>query len=199
MKDPKQMSHTATLVEGALMIAVAFVLSFLTVSPLPFGGSISLVSTLPLILMSYRHGAGWGVGTASIYGLLQMFQGFQNVLAVPASNVYAMIGCALLDYILAYAVIGLSGPIGRRFSNHTASIIAGVGITGILRYLSSVLSGVLIWSQYVWGGWSLWPYSFVYNATWCVPDVLLTLIVMLILSKIPAFSIFPKAKEIKTN
>ena len=68
----KPYSKTRTLVECALMIALATVLGFIPLYELPHGGSITLVSMLPVLLVSYRHGTRWGVFTAFVHSLIQL-------------------------------------------------------------------------------------------------------------------------------
>ncbi|MDL2218909.1 energy-coupled thiamine transporter ThiT [Ruminococcaceae bacterium OttesenSCG-928-O06] len=192
MKAPQQMSRTAVLVEGALMVALAFVLSYLSFQPLPWGGDITLLSTLPIVMMSLRHGAKWGVGTAGVYSLLQLVQGMPNVVAVPVKTVWTMALCALLDYVLAYTALGFSGPIAQRFKHRTAGIAAGIALTGLARFACSFLSGVLIWGQFAWDGWPVWLYSLAYNASWCLPDVFLTLVAALLLSRVRVLGLLPQ-------
>ena len=148
MKSPSQMSRTAILVEAALMVALAFVLSFIPFIELPWGGSITLFSTLPIFIMSLRHGAKWGVGTAAVYSLLQLMQGMDSVVAVPAKTIFTMVLCALLDYVLAYTILGFAGPIARRFKNPTGGLVVGICVTGVIRYGVSALSGLLQWGQW---------------------------------------------------
>ncbi len=191
MKNPSEMSHTAKLVEGALMVALAFVLAAIPFFQMPWGGSVTFISTLPIIVMSLRHGGKWGVATAAVYGFTQMLYGFQNVLA--AKYIWAMVLCALLDYLIAYTVIGFVGPIARRFKNATVGITVGIVATGLVRLLCSFLSGVLIWGGWAPEGMSVWYYSLAYNAGWCLPDVALVLVAALLLSRVKALSLTPEA------
>ena len=192
MKSPGQMSRTAILVEGALMVALAFILSIIPFIELPWGGSITLFSTLPIFIMSLRHGAKWGVGTAAVYSLLQLTQGMDSVVAVPAKTIFTMVLCALLDYVLAYTVLGFTGPIARRFKNPTGGLAVGICATGLVRYLLSVLSGILLWGQWAWDGWPVWIYSFAYNALWCLPDLAIVLAAALLLSRVKALGLIPQ-------
>ena len=71
----KPYSKTRILVEGALMIALSTVLSMIQIPLMPHGGSITLFSMVPILVMSYRHGAKWGVMTAFVNSLIQLVQG----------------------------------------------------------------------------------------------------------------------------
>ena len=71
----KTYSKTRILVEGALMIALSTVLSMIQIPLMPHGGSITLFSMVPILVMSYRHGAKWGVMTAFVNSLIQLVQG----------------------------------------------------------------------------------------------------------------------------
>lgn len=193
MKSPSQMSRTAVLVEGALMVALAFVLSLIPFFQMPWGGSITCFSTLPIVVMSFRHGLKWGLGTAMVYGLLQTMQGMDSVVA--AKTVWAMILCALLDYILAYACVGLSGPIANRFKNPTLGLAIGIGATGLMRLACSFVSGLVIWSAWAPEGMPVWLYSLSYNAGWCLPDVGIVLVAALLLSRIRALHILPEVER----
>ena len=89
----KSYSRTRTLVECALMIAVGTVLAQIKIFEMPFGGSVTLVSMLPFILVSFRHGVKWGLATGFVNSLLQMLLGFY---APPAGTVAAFVGVVLL-------------------------------------------------------------------------------------------------------
>jgi thiamine transporter len=82
---------TLTLVESALMIAMAVVLSFIKIYEFPQGGSVTLASMAPIVLLSCRHGVKWGLGAAFIYSLLQMIlpPGFYPP---PAKTIFAFAG-----------------------------------------------------------------------------------------------------------
>ena len=72
----KTYSKTRTLVECALMIAVGTVLAQIKLFTMPQGGSVTLLSMLPFILVSFRHGTKWGLLTGFVNSLLQMMMGF---------------------------------------------------------------------------------------------------------------------------
>ena len=74
-------SKTKIMVEGAIMLALSIVLSFIKFKFLPFGGSITVVSMLPIMLFSIRHGLGWGMFASVIYALFQMFMDLGEVMS----------------------------------------------------------------------------------------------------------------------
>lgn len=73
-------SKTLTLVEGAVMVALATVLSFIRVYKLPWGGSITLLSMLPIAVFSIKHGVAKGLGAAFVFSLIQFIQGITDGL-----------------------------------------------------------------------------------------------------------------------
>ena len=91
----KTYSNTRILVEGALMIALATILSMIKIFEMPFGGSVTLLSMLPIVLMSFRHGTRWGLLTAFVHSVLQLVLGFSNIGY--CSTFLSQVGCILLD------------------------------------------------------------------------------------------------------
>lgn len=176
------------------MVALAYVLSMIPFISLPWGGDITCFSTLPIIVMSLRHGGKWGLGTAAVYSLAQLMQGMGSVVAVPAKTFVAMAACGLLDYVVAYTVLGLAGPIAHRFKNATGGLVVGIACSGLLRYLCSFLSGLVLWGEYAWEGWPVWLYSLAYNGAWCLPDIAIVLIAAVLLSRVKVLGLLPEAR-----
>lgn len=178
-------TNTRAMVECALMIAVGTVLAQIKIFTMPYGGSVTLVSMLPFILVSFRHGTKWGVFTGFVNSLLQMLTGFY---APPSGTFTALVGMILLDYMLAFMVLGLAQAIAKPFKNRTVGVAAGSAAVCFLRFVCSFLSGALLWgsyqSYYEWAvGLSVWEYSFVYNATYMFPELIITTIVACIVVK----------------
>ena len=115
----KTYSKTRTLVECALMIALGTVLANIKIFEMPNGGSITLLSMLPFILVSYRHGTKWGLFTGFVNSLLQMLLGFY---APPAPGLLPLVGMILLDYVLAFTLLGLAGAIAKPFKNRLVGV-----------------------------------------------------------------------------
>ena len=193
----KPYSKTRTLVECALMIALATVLGFIPLYELPHGGSITLVSMLPVLLVSYRHGSRWGVFTAFVHSIIQLLLGLKNLSYCQTFG--AIIGCVLLDYVLAFTVLGFAGAVGKSIKNPFAAAGIGSAVTCLARYICSFLSGYVVWKDYEYAfawmtefGWGqriaamgenalCWLYSAVYNATYMLPETVLTVVAAVIL------------------
>lgn len=173
-------SKTLILVEGAMLIAVATVLSFLKLVDMPFGGSITL-EMLPLVLMGLRRGSKWGCLTGFVHGLIQMILGFSNVMY--CATLISQIGCILLDYLLAFSVLGLASLFANCVKgNKKAGYIVGSIVVCFLRFICSFLSGWLLWGSYAPEGMSAPYYSLVYNGAYMLPDTIIVAVVIGILA-----------------
>ena len=172
---------TRVLVEGALMIAMATVLSYIKILNMPQGGAITL-EMIPLVVMGIRHGVKPGCFTGFVHGLLQMILGFSNVLY--CQTLAAQIGCILLDYLLAFTVLGLAGFFGNMFGkNKLVGYTVGSIIAGLLRFLCSFLSGWLLWGDYAPEGMNVAWYSLTYNGAYMIPDIIIVAVVVAVLYK----------------
>ena len=166
----KTYSKTHILVECALMIAVGTVLSNIKIFTMPNGGSVTLLSMLPFILVSFRHGVKWGLFTGFVNGCLQMLLGFY---APPAPGLLPLVGMILLDYVLAFTLLGLAGAFAKPFRNRLVGVAVGTAAVCLIRYLCSFLSGVLIWGN-LSEGLPAWVYSLGYNGSYMIPETILT-------------------------
>ena len=179
-------TRTLALVECALFLAVAVALSYVKLFTLPFDGSITLLSMLPICLVAIRHGTAWGLGTAFAYSWFQILQG--GVFAWGLTPVM-LIGSLFLDYILAFTVLGLAGIFRRR---GTAGAVVGVATVCLLRFLSHFLAGVVLWAnleEFVafgreWVG-RPWLYSLCYNGVYMLPETVFTVLGAFVLFRIP--------------
>ena len=139
-------SNTKVLVECALLIAIATVLnvvcSFIPFLNLPFGGGFTICSMLPIVLAAYRNGTKWGLLTGFVYAVVQMLLGFKTVSAffMPSSDSYMVLWKAicvcLIDYIIAYTVLGFGGIFRNKIKNPSASLCVGSIVALSLRYLA---------------------------------------------------------------
>ena len=130
------------LTESAIMIALATILSLLKLVDLPYGGSITLASMLPILLIAYRYGTAWGMLTGFVHGVVQFVLGTSVLSYVTgALSVAAVI---VFDYFLAFAVIGLGGLFRKRIKRQSAALLAGAIAAGFFRYIchSVQVSGI---------------------------------------------------------
>jgi len=162
-------SITLKLCESAIMIAFATILSLLKLADLPFGGSITAASMLPVLLVAYRHGTVWGILTASVHGILQFLLGMSVLSYVTGwASICAVI---VFDYFLAFALVGLGG-IFRKMKSQRTALVLGALLAGILRYACHFVSGVTVWRDISIPADAAVIYSLVYNATYMIPETL---------------------------
>lgn len=173
-------SKTRIMVEGAMLIALATILSYVKLYDLPQGGSITL-EMLPLVIMAYRNGTKWGCLTGFVHGLLQMIIGFSNVLY--CATLLSQIGCILLDYVLAFTALGLAGIFIGKINNRIAAVTVGAVFAGFLRFVCSFLSGWLLWGSYAPEGTGPVVYSLVYNGSYMIPNIIIMAVIVAILAK----------------
>ena len=175
----KTYSKTRFLVECALMIALGTVLANIKIYELANGGSVTLFSMVPFILVSFRHGAKWGLFTGFVNSLLQMLLGFY---APPAPGLLPLFGMIMLDYVLAFSLLGLACVFAKPFKNRLLGVAVGSAVVCLIRFLCSFLSGVLIWGN-LSDGLPAWTYSLGYNASYMLPETVLTVVAVVLLHK----------------
>lgn len=172
------------LVFSALMIAISIVLSIFKFE-LPFGGSITIFSMVPLVLVSQMYGLSWGLLTCAVYGLVQMTMGLDNFGYV--SGIAAYIVVFLFDYVLAFCMMGLSA-LTRNMKNRSLAAGLGAIIGCTARFVCHFISGCTVWREYA-QGWEApsfissgllqpsvlpYTYSFAYNCIYMIPETILT-------------------------
>lgn len=189
---------TRKLTESAIFIALGTILSILKID-LPFGGGVTIASMLPLVLISHRWGWKWGVFTAFVYSVIQMFLGLDNVGY--ATSFFMGVGIVMLDYIIAYTVIGLSGVFNKPLGNTRKAMATGIAVTFVLRFCCHLLTGVWIWGEWMPETFmnmtmtSPWLYSFLYNGWYMLAELVVTEIIAMILYK--PLEAFIQGKDIK--
>lgn len=172
-------TKTKTLVECAILVALSAVLSMVKVFQLPWGGSITLLSMLPVTLISIRHGIKTGLFSAFVYAVIQLVFGimFDGLLGW-GLTAGMLVACILLDYIVAFTVLGLAGIFANK---GLGGVIGGTALAIALRFASHVLSGVYVFASAgkLWEGFettNTWLYSVVYNGCYMLPEMVFTII-----------------------
>lgn len=175
---------TNILVECALLIAIGTVLSFIPIGPeLPLGGKITPLSMLPVCLAGLRHGPKWGFGTAFVYSVLQMLISVAEVVSWGLTPV-SLIACLLLDYILAYTVLGIAGLFS---GSKTVGLCLGVICSIAARFVCHLITGAVIFDIWLPEGWNnAWFYSLCYNGGYLLPEMILTTVAVIVLASVPA-------------
>lgn len=181
-------SKTLILVEGALMVALATALSYVRVFKLPWGGSITLLSMLPITIYSIKRGLAAGFSASFVFSLLQFGQGVIDGIFGWGLTPVMLVACILLDYIGAYSCLGIAGIFRKK---GLPGWIGGISIAVILRFLFHFVSGVVIWGSFgqLWDTFyteNAWLYSFVYNGCYMLPELIFTLIGAVVLLENPA-------------
>ena len=190
---------TRRLTETAIMIALAVALSYVQIFSLPMGGSVTLFSQVPIIIIGYRYGWKWGCVTGVIYGLLEMLlQGLGNFSYVKGIGAYLILIFA--DYVVAFMVLGLGGGLFKKVvSNQSVALGLGALVASALRFLCHFISGVTIWGEYADGWKSVWVYSLGYNGSYMAAEAAISVIGVVLLSLVLDFNKTDHKKKKKAN
>lgn len=168
------------LTHSAMMIALSTVLSMFAVYKMPNGGSVTFASMAPIIVIALLYETKWAVLTSFCHALLQLFIGFY---APPTQDLLSFVLVILLDYIIAFTVLGLAGVIARRFPSKTFGAAFATVAVILVRLCCSFLSGILIWGVYAPPEIPVWIYSITYNASYMIPEAIITAAVVALLVK----------------
>lgn len=183
-----KISETQKLTETAIMIALATLLSYVTIFTAPMGGSITAFSQVPIVIIGYRYGFKWGAGTGVIHGILQMLlQGLGNFAYVKGIGAYIILIFA--DYVVAFACLGIGGALFKKaVKNQTLALALGGAFASLFRFICHFISGVTIWGEYADGWKSVWAYSFGYNGYYMLFEGIITVVGVVVLSLVLDFN-----------
>lgn len=203
----KTTQKTQRMTVSAVMLALATVLALvcelIPFLNLPFGGGFTVASMLPIVIVSYMYGIKWGLFTSFTYSVIQILISLikgSTVMALfmPSSDDYmglwAAIAIVIIDYLLAYSVLGLGGMFRNKIKSKTAALVLGVVVALSLRYLCHIISGYIFY-----GAWAEWffsqegfyaigesilstfngqglalVYSIFYNGLYMIPEIIIT-------------------------
>jgi thiamine transporter len=174
----KRREYVRKMVECALLVAVAVAIDLIPFPKWPQGGSVSLCM-IPIVFCSYRNGAKWGLAAGFVLSCVQMIMGFY---VPPANTVWAIILCVLLDYVIAFTALGSADIFAKlcgRF--RTVGYAAGAVAAGVIRFICSFLSGVILWDSYTPEGMSAWWYSLTYNGSYMLPNTVIAAVAVTLL------------------
>ena len=175
----RKLTNLSTLTECAVMLALAFALSCAKIFEMPMGGSVTIASMLPIMLISVKYGIGTGLATSLMYSLTQLMQAFASANVFPYCETGATLAlCIIFDYIVPFTVLGLAGIFHKLKITRNVEINVYIGIISvvILRFLCHFITGVAIWGQWAPDGMGKYLYSFVYNAGFLSVDFLICIV-----------------------
>ena len=200
----------------ALATVLAVICAYIPFLNLPFGGGFTVASMLPIVIVAYMYGTRWGLFTAGCYSVIQIIlsltqgaSGTVIALFLPESDDFMGYGAAvaiiIIDYVIAYTVLGLGGIFRNKIENKTGALVLGVVVALALRYLAHIISGYIFY-----GAWAEWfftqdgfyaiggvildafsgnmlslVYSIFYNGLFMIPEIVITAIAATPISRIP--------------
>ncbi len=169
------------LTMSAVLIALSAALSMVKIFEMPLGGSVTLLSMMPVCMLSIMYGCRWGLFCSFVYSLSQLLMGIGAVMGwglTPA----ALVGCIAFDYIIAFTVLGFAGL----FRKHgVPGYIGGIALALTMRLVSHVISGVIFFASWAPEGWNPFAYSVSYNGLYMLPEMAFTIIGAALLLKEP--------------
>lgn len=163
------------LCEGAIFVAFAVVLSLLPVGKMPQGGSFDL-AMLPIFVYCVRWGFGPAMLASFVYGIVQML--LEGGIAIGWQSIIG-------DFIIAYAVLGVSGLFHKNKYGYFYGVVAGC----CARFLVHYVVGATIWAEYMPEQFfnltmtTPWIYSALYNGSYMLVDMVLCLVIGALLWK----------------
>jgi thiamine transporter len=156
--------QTKIIAEIVVVVALSYALNLIVLFRMPQGGSVTVVSMVPILWLALRRGTKIGVLAGVIFGLVDMMP--QPFVVHPVQF--------LLDYPLAFGSLGLAGL----FQKHP---IAGV-VTGIFgRFVCHFVSGVVFFAMYTPAGMNPVIYSAIYNGSYLVVELVFSIVIMYVL------------------
>lgn len=173
--------ETKKLTLSAVMIALSAVLSMVKVYELPLGGSITLLSMLPVCVVAICYGTKWGLATSGLYALVQIALDLAKLMGY-GMTAQTWIGCLVFDYILAFGALGLAGVLRK---HGTLGMCIGVAISCVVRFISHFISGSIVFSVFCPEGWNVYHYSIAYNGSYMLPELIITIVGAVLLFRLP--------------
>ena len=184
--------------------AIAGTINIITKEPVRNSGQLTHTLTGIGGTSSWDNNTTLNLSAGLVHGILQMIFGISGATAGAGFKWYQVVLCALLDYLVAFGVLGLSGVFKKSIKNPQASFALGALFACVLKYISHFFSGYILF-----GGWAEWfftegggmsygskilssysgnvlsaVYSVIYNATFSIPETVLSLVMVVVLISI---------------
>lgn len=170
MPERSRKPNTRKLAVSAVMISLSAALSMIKVAQMPLGGSVTLLSMLPVCMLSIMYGCKHGLICAFLFGLSRLAADL-GVISGWGLSPAALAGSVLFDYLAAFTALGLAGLFRRRGAS---GCIAGIILAAAIRLLSHIISGTIFFSVWTPQGWNTLIYSFCYNLAYMLPETAFT-------------------------
>lgn len=180
-KKMKQKLDVKKLTMSAVMIALSVALSLVKIIQMPLGGSVTLLSMLPVCMLSIMYGTRWGLFSAFVYSLTQLGLDIASVLSWGLTP-QSLVGTIIFDYLVAFTVLGFAGLFRTK---GVGGYIGGISLAMAMRVVSHVISGVIFFASWAPEGWNPFIYSICYNGAYMVPEAVFTFIGAVVLFKEP--------------
>lgn len=170
-------NRTFRLVFSAVMVALATVLSVIPVIQLPFGGSVTVFSQVPILAVSWILGIPWGLASGLAYAILQLLVGGIGNFSY-VQGILAYIILIFADYLVPFTFLGFGSIFKRVIKNEYVAASVGTVLVCLIRYISHFISGATIWTEYAPGTAvkAVLAYSASYNATYMVPETIISIV-----------------------
>ena len=172
------------LTECAVMVALSFALSCIKLFSMPLGGSVTLVSMLPVMLIGIKYGTAVGVGTGFVYSLTQLAQALVEGDVFPYCETFGVLMlCLFFDYLVPFTALGLSGIFKdiKLLKNDELNSYLGFVLAVFVRFICHLITGIVIWGQWAPEGMGKFIYSLAYNGSFIGIDLVLCLAVAAIM------------------
>lgn len=173
--------QTTRLTLSAVLIALSAVLSLVRVYDLPLGGSITLLSMLPVCMIGVCFGTRWGLFCSILYAFVQILLDLGKLMGYGMTPTI-WLGSLMFDYFIAFGSLGLAGIFREK---GTGGICAGVCVSLLIRFVSHFISGVILFAEFAPEGWNVSLYSLCYNGSYMLPEMILTVLGGILLFRLP--------------
>lgn len=185
------------LCECAIMLALATALSYVKLWQMPLGGSVTLVSMLPIFIIAIKHKFPYALGTAFLYSLIQLLQAvMEGDVFIYCEGALLVVVCVIFDYLFPFTLLCLAGVFkryhllkekknGKIINIRDFGIYLGIFTAIFARFVCHLITGAYIWGQWAPEGMGKWAYSLCYNGAYLGVEFILTAFVATMLFAVP--------------
>ncbi|MBO5879907.1 MAG: energy-coupled thiamine transporter ThiT [Clostridia bacterium] len=171
--EQKNSKAIRAMTECSIMIALSTVLNIIKLIEMPYGGSVTIASMLPIVVAVYRHGTLWGITTAVVNAASQLLLGLNNLSYFTTWQ--SIVAIILLDYIVAFGAFAISGIFKKVQKRQSYAMLYGALLASVIRYGCHVISGATVWAGLSIPTEAALLYSLSYNLTYMLPETIVLL------------------------